>query len=61
MGYTQHSRMVIVADSTKAVARKLDRLLWNDLATGVMRHADPGYKIAIYSARGKGLDLLAIL
>ena len=57
MGYSQHSGMVIVADGTPAAARRLARVLWNDPATGVMRHADAGYGIAQDWAREKGLDL----
>ncbi|HEX7876135.1 MAG TPA: urocanate hydratase [Sphingobium sp.] len=57
MGYSQHAGMVIVADGTQAAARRLERVLWNDPATGVMRHADAGYPLAIACARGKGLDL----
>jgi urocanate hydratase len=49
--------MVIVADGTEDAARRLERVLWNDPATGVMRHADAGYEIAIDCAREKGLDL----
>ncbi|NGM18963.1 urocanate hydratase [Roseomonas stagni] len=57
MGFSQHAGMVIVADGTEAAARRLARVLWNDPATGVMRHADAGYAIAIDCAREKGLDL----
>ena len=57
MGYSQHSGMVIVADGTADAAARLERVLWNDPATGVMRHADAGYDIAIDCAREKGLDL----
>jgi urocanate hydratase len=57
MGYSQHSGMVIVADGTPEAAKRLERVLWNDPATGVMRHADAGYDIAIDCARDKGLDL----
>ncbi|WP_326522788.1 urocanate hydratase [Sphingomonas sp.] len=60
MGYSQHAGMVIVADGTEAAARRLERVLWNDPATGVMRHADAGYDIAIDCAREKGLDLPAV-
>jgi urocanate hydratase len=49
--------MVIVADGTEAAARRLGRVLWNDPATGVMRHADAGYEIAAQCARENGLDL----
>ncbi len=57
MGYSQHSGMVIVADGTADAARRLRRVLWNDPATGVMRHADAGYDTAIACAREQGLDL----
>jgi urocanate hydratase len=49
--------MVIVADGTDDAARRLERVLWNDPATGVMRHADAGYDEAIAFAREQGLDL----
>ncbi|MCX8133571.1 MAG: urocanate hydratase [Roseococcus sp.] len=61
MGYSQHAGMVVVADGTEAAARRLARVLWNDPATGVMRHADAGYEIALACAREKGLDLPGIL
>jgi urocanate hydratase len=57
IGYSQHAGMVIVADGTEAAARRLERVLWNDPASGVMRHADAGYDIAIACARENGLDL----
>lgn len=57
MGYSQHSGVVIVADGTPEAARRLERVLWNDPATGVMRHADAGYDIARDCARDKGLRL----
>ena len=57
MGYSQHSGVVIVADGTDDAARRLERVLWNDPATGVMRHADAGYEIAIDCAKEQGLDL----
>ena len=57
MGYSQHSGMVIVADGTEDAARRLERVLWNDPATGVMRHADAGYEIAVDCARDQRLDL----
>ncbi|MBX3593277.1 urocanate hydratase [Sphingomonas sp.] len=60
MGYSQHSGMVIVADGTPEAARRLERVLWNDPATGVMRHADAGYEIARDCAREMGLDLPSI-
>ena len=61
MGYSQHAGMVIVADGTPDAARRLARVLWNDPASGVMRHADAGYETAIECAREKGLDLPGIL
>jgi urocanate hydratase len=61
MGYSQHAGMVIVCDGTDAAARRIERVLWNDPATGVMRHADAGYDIALDVAREKGLDLPGIL
>jgi urocanate hydratase len=61
MGYSQHSGMVIVADGTAEAAKRLGRVLWNDPATGVMRHADAGYEIALDCAREKALDLPGIL
>ncbi|MDD2876592.1 MAG: urocanate hydratase [Acidiphilium sp.] len=57
MGYSQHAGMVIVADGTDAAAQRLARVLWNDPATGVMRYADAGYKLAIDCARAHRLDL----
>jgi urocanate hydratase len=57
MGFSQHSGMVIVCDGTEDAARRIARVLWNDPATGVMRHADAGYDEAIDWAREKGLDL----
>jgi urocanate hydratase len=49
--------MVIVADGSDDAARRLERVLWNDPATGVMRHADAGYEEAIPCAKEQGLDL----
>ncbi len=60
MGFSQHAGMVIVADGTKDAARRLHRVLWNDPATGVMRHADAGYEDAIDCARANGLSLPGI-
>lgn len=60
MGYSQHSGVVIVADGTPETAKRLERVLWNDPATGVMRHADAGYEIAQDCAREKGLRLPGI-
>ena len=57
MGYSQHAGMVIVADGSEDAARRLERVLWNDPATGVMRHADAGYEIAVDCAREQRLDL----
>ena len=57
MGYSQHAGMGIVCDGTGAAARRIERVLWNDPASGVMRHADAGYEDAIACAREKGLDL----
>jgi len=57
MGYSQHSGMVVVCDGTEDAARRVERVLWNDPATGVMRHADAGYEIARDCARDKGLNL----
>jgi len=57
MGYSQHSGVVIVADGTEAAAKRLERVLWNDCGTGVMRHADAGYEIAQACAKAKGLKL----
>jgi urocanate hydratase len=57
MGYSQHSGMVIVCDGTPEAARRIERVLWNDPATGVMRHADAGYDIAIDCAREYVLNL----
>ncbi|MBS7455577.1 urocanate hydratase [Coralloluteibacterium stylophorae] len=57
MGYSQHSGVVVVCDGSEAADRRIARVLWNDPATGVMRHADAGYDIAIDCARERGLDL----
>jgi len=57
MGYAQHAGLVIVCDGTEAADKRIARVLWNDPATGVMRHADAGYDIAIDCAREHGLDL----
>ncbi|MDR3509074.1 MAG: urocanate hydratase [Caulobacteraceae bacterium] len=61
MGFSQHSGMVVVCDGTEAAAKRVERVLWNDPATGVMRHADAGYDIALDCAREQGLDLPGIL
>ncbi len=57
IGYSQHAGMVIVADGTKEAARRLERVLTNDPASGVMRHADAGYDTAKACAREQGLNL----
>jgi len=57
MGYSQHAGMVIVADGTDAAARRLERVLVNDCGSGVMRHADAGYDLAIKTAKDFGLKL----
>jgi urocanate hydratase len=57
MGFSQHAGMVIVADGTPEAAKRLERVLWNDPATGVMRHADAGYDDAIACAEEFGLNL----
>ena len=60
IGYSQHAGMVIVADGTDDAARRLERVLWNDPGTGVMRHADAGYQIAVDCAKEQGLKLPGI-
>jgi urocanate hydratase len=57
MGYSQHAGLVIVCDGSDAAAKRIQRVLWNDPATGVMRHADAGYESAIACAREQGLKL----
>ena len=57
MGYSQHAGLVIVCDGSEAADRRIERVLWNDPATGVMRHADAGYEQAIECAREHGLNL----
>ncbi|NKF22312.1 urocanate hydratase [Solimonas marina] len=57
MGFSQHAGMVIVCDGSAEADARLARVLWNDPATGVMRHADAGYEIAMDCARERGLDL----
>jgi urocanate hydratase len=61
MGFSQHAGVVIVCDGTPAAARRIARVLWNDPASGVMRHADAGYEAALACARGHALDLPGIL
>ena len=57
MGYAQHAGLVIVCDGTDAASKRIERVLWNDPGTGVMRHADAGYEEAIDCARENGLNL----
>lgn len=61
MGFSQHAGVVIVADGTPEAAKRLERVLWNDPASGVWRHADAGYQTALECAREHGLKLPAIL
>ena len=61
IGFSQHAGLVIMADGSASADRKLARVLWNDPASGVMRHADAGYEEAIACARDKGLNLPGIL
>lgn len=60
MGFSQHAGMVIVCDGTPQAAERIRRVLWNDPATGVMRHADAGYPLAIEHARRMKLDLPSV-
>ncbi|MDA8016428.1 MAG: urocanate hydratase [Thermoanaerobaculia bacterium] len=57
MGYSQHAGLVICCDGSDAADRRIERVLWNDPASGVMRHADAGYDAAVQCAREHGLDL----
>jgi urocanate hydratase len=57
MGYSQHAGLVIVCDGTQSAARRIERVLWNDPASGVMRHADAGYELAVECAHERGLNL----
>ncbi len=57
IGYSQHAGLVVLADGSDAAAKRLERVLWNDPASGVMRHADAGYEIAIECAKEHGLNL----
>jgi urocanate hydratase len=57
IGFSQHAGMVIVCDGTPEVARRIERVLWNDPASGVMRHADAGYDDAIACAQAHTLNL----
>ena len=60
MGYSIHSGQVVLCDGTDAAAQRVERVLWNDPGTGVMRHADAGYEIAKDCAREQGLDLPSV-
>ena len=60
MGYSIHSGQVVLADGTPEAAKRVERVLWNDPGTGVMRHADAGYDEAIECAKEQGLDLPSI-
>ena len=57
MGYSQHSGVVIVCDGSDEAAQRIERVLWYDPATGVMRHADAGYAEAVACAQEQGLNL----
>ena len=61
MGFSQHAGMVIVCDGSDDAARRIERVLWNDPASGVMRHADAGYEQAVDCANKHGLRLPGIL
>jgi urocanate hydratase len=57
MGYSQHAGVVIVCDGTEEARKRIERVLFNDPATGVMRHADAGYQLAVETARAHHLQL----
>ena len=57
MGYSQHAGVVIVCDGTEAADKRIERVLWNDPATGVMRHADAGYEAAVKCAHEQGVKM----
>ena len=57
MGYSQHAGVVIVADGTKEAEKRIERVLWNDPASGVYRHVDAGYESAIECAEENGLNI----
>jgi urocanate hydratase len=61
MGFSQHAGMVVVCDGSEAADRRIERVLWNDPASGVMRHADAGYPEALACAHEMGLRLPGIL
>ena len=60
MGYSIHAGQVVVADGTAEAARRIERVLWNDPATGVMRHADAGYEAAVTCAQAQGLRVSGV-
>ena len=60
MGYSQHAGVVICCDGSPQAAKRIERVLWNDPATGVMRHADAGYETAIQCAKENNLNLPSI-
>src|SRR5262249_33741895 len=60
IGYSQHAGMVIVCDGTPEAAQRIERVLWNDPASGVMRHADAGYEAALACACARGLKLPSV-
>lgn len=61
IGHSQHAGMVVIADGPDAAAHRLERVLWNDPASGAMRHADAGYEIAVECAREQRLKLPGIV
>jgi urocanate hydratase len=61
MGFSQHSGMVICCDGSNDADKRLERVLWNDPASGVMRHADAGYDIALDCAKENNLNLPGII
>jgi urocanate hydratase len=61
LGFSQHSGVVIVAGGTDAAAKRLERMLWNEPAFGMWRHADAGYESAFACAKEQGLRLAIIL
>jgi urocanate hydratase len=61
IGFSQHAGLVICCDGTPEATKRIERVLWNDPATSVMRHADAGYDIALDYAREQGLNLPGIL
>ena len=61
MGFSQHSGVVTVADGSDEAAKRIERVLWNDPASGVWRHVDAGYETAVDCAKERKLRLLTIL